>query len=256
MDHKLHSSVKEKIAEGEKWTNETYRELEKIHVPITAYNLKDPFIVPIDNQEVLGVGMEVAKQYYQTKYPTISFDEKNPNHMKNALRIGQAFGVGFEAWEKLNAKINCNFLANYYEGLIVEKFKKTDNKEAISEIIYYTIPDINYYTWEEIIALRKHPFFNSFRKKISQLNEAIDIGDIKLSKEIIEQLEQKEVIEMIKLFKPSPKTKIIKGVTSNVPLPIPINPASVYFATQDIKTEYKLKNKYGWLFFLLDVRNY
>ncbi|MBN8209852.1 hypothetical protein JI666_13935 [Bacillus sp. NTK071] len=249
----IHSNIRDAIAEKENWNDDTHEVLRNLHVPISLY-IDDPWITKLEDTQLLNPGIEVAKHYFKKRYPEEPFDEQNANHIHNAIRVGGAIASSFETWRKLNEKVRCNFLSSYYEGLLLEAVQEVESDDLYTEIIGYTLPDINEYSWDEIIDLRNHPFFDSFRNKVAHLNDAANSSDIKLSEEIVEEIEQKDMKEMLEMFRPTPKSKVIKGIASNIPLPIPINPVSAYYAIDDVKREIDLKKKYGWIYFLLDGR--
>ena len=63
---------------------------------------------------------------------------------------------------------------------------------------------------------------------------------------------RKDLIEMAQHFRPQVTKNIVKGVVSNIPLPIPINPVSVVCTGYDIMKEIDFDKKYGWIYFYLD----
>lgn len=241
------------FADKERWGKDTLKELNKIHVPITEYTNGDSFYKPLENSKLLDPGVEIAKIYYEEKNPEEAFDSNNPHHLHSAVRTGGALATSFEAWEKLNKKINCSFLPNYYEGLFLESVQPKE-PEHTSEILSIALPDLKDYSWDKIMDLRNNTFFDNFRDKISIFNESTNKGDIQLSKEIFEEIKNKDMIEMLQIMRPSPNTKIIKGIASNIPSPIGINPVSVYTAIEDVRKDLEVKNKFGWVYFLLDTR--
>ena len=112
------------------------------------------------------------------------------------------------------------------------------------------IPDISEYSWDEIIEIRHHDYWTQFRKKLTELSESI--GDIKQGQDILEEIVRKDLIEMAQRFRSQVTKNIVKGVASNIPLPIPINPISVVCTGYDIMKEIDFNKKYGWIYFYLD----
>ena len=119
-----------------------------------------------------------------------------------------------------------------------------------SDIITAIIPDISEYSWDEIIEIRHHNYWTQFRKKLTELSESIE--DKKLGQDILEEIVRKDLIEMAQRFRPQVTKNIVKGVVSNIPLPIPINPVSVVCTGYDIMKEIDFDKKYGWIYFYLD----
>jgi hypothetical protein len=46
---------------------------------------------------------------------------------------------------------------------------------------------------------------------------------------------------------------ILKSIASNIPLPIPINPVSIGIAVKELKEAYDRKERFGWLYFLMEL---
>ena len=78
------------------------------------------------------------------------------------------------------------------------------------------------------------------------------IGDKKLGQDILEEVIKKDLIEMVQHFRPQVTKNTVKGVVSNIPLPILINPVSVVCTGYDIMKEIDFDKKYGWIYFYLD----
>ena len=112
------------------------------------------------------------------------------------------------------------------------------------------IPDISEYSWDEIIEIRHHKYWTQFRKKLTELSESVQ--DKKLRQDILEEIVQKDLVEMVQYFRPHVAKNIVKGIVSNIPLPIPINPVSVVCTGHDIVQEIDFNKKYGWMYFYLD----
>lgn len=109
------------------------------------------------------------------------------------------------------------------------------------------MPDISEYSWDEIIEIRHHNYWTQFRKKLTELSE--NVGDKMLGKDILEEIVRKDLVEMVQHFRPQVTKNIVKGVVSNIPLPIPINPMSVVCTGHDIKKEINFeKNMDGCIF--------
>ena len=60
---------------------------------------------------------------------------------------------------------------------------------------------------------------------------------------------------MAQCFRPQVTKNVVKGVASNIPLPIPVNPVSIVCTGRDILKEINFEKKYGWLYFYIDNMN-
>lgn len=243
--------VIEDVAEKECWSNDTLKTMKKIQV---SSEMLLPSVRFMEEEVSHDDYFNVAVNIYKDKYA---------EELSNAKTYGAAmheicwsgFGVAnaVKYWTLLNAKESCIFLPMDMEQQMIKRlFEKTSDKkfENFSEIITAIIPDISGYSWDEIIEIRHHDYWTLFRKKITELSNEIE--DQKLSQEIFEEIVKKDLIEMAQHFRPNVSSNIVKGVVSNIPLPIPVNPISILCTGADIKKEIDFDKKYGWIYFYLD----
>lgn len=243
--------VIEDVAEKECWSNDTLKTMKKIQV--SSEQLL-PSVRFIDEEVIHEDYFDVAVNIFKNKYAE---ELSNPETYGGAIHeiCWNSFGVtdAVKYWTLLNAKENCVFLPMDMEHQMLKKlFQKTSDRkfENFSEIITAIIPDISNYSWDEIIEIRHHDYWTKFRKKLAELSDETE--DKKLSKEIFEEIVKKDLIEMAQHFRPHVSSNIVKGVVSNIPLPIPINPISILCTGADIKKEIDFDKKYGWIYFYLD----
>lgn len=163
---------------------------------------------------------------------------------------------GINAWTELRKLEDVSFIPNIAEKLVLDNMFKCsfqcNEYELFNKIIDFKIPDFNEISWDKVIELRNHQFLENFRTKIRLLNESFNKNDTKITKEIIEEISRKDMIEFINLSKPAPIKTTIKAIASNIPLPIP-NPYSIYLSADDVKQQIDFSKKYGWLYFYLDL---
>ena len=247
----LVEKVMEDVAEKEHWSVATFKEMKKIQISseclLPSVSFMDESIIEEDY-------FKVATDILENKYAK---ELSNPVTYGGAMHeiSWGGFGVAnsVKYWTLLNAKENCTFLPMDLEQQMLGKvFGSTmDMKyDSFSDIIIAIIPDISEYSWDEIIEIRHHSYWTQFRKKLTELSESI--GDKKLGQDILEEVIKKDLIEMVQHFRPQVTKNIVKGVVSNIPLPIPINPLSVASTGYDLIKEIDFEKKYGWLYFYLD----
>lgn len=247
----LVEKVMEDVAEKEHWSVATFKEMKKIQISseclLPSVSFMDESIIEEDY-------FKVATDILENKYAK---ELSNPVTYGGAMHeiSWGGFGVAnsVKYWKLLNAKENCTFLPMDLEQQMLGKvFGSTmDMKyDSFSDIIIAIIPDISEYSWDEIIEIRHHSYWTQFRKKLTELSESI--GDKKLGQDILEEVIKKDLIEMVQHFRPQVTKNIVKGVVSNIPLPIPINPVSVVCTGYDIMKEIDFDKKYGWIYFYLD----
>lgn len=247
----LVEKVMEDVAEKEHWSVDTFKEMKKIQ--ISSESLL-PSISFMDESIIEDDYFKVATDILEDKYA---------NELSNPATYGGAmheiswggFGVAnsVKYWTLLNAKENCTFLPMDLEQQMLGKVfgSTTDmNYGNFSDIITAIIPDISEYSWDEIIEIRHHSYWSQFRKKLTDLSESA--GDTKLEQELLEEIVRRDLAEMAQHFRPQVAKNIVKGIMSNIPLPIPINPVSVVCTGHDIMKEIDFDKKYGWIYFYLD----
>lgn len=243
--------VIERVAEEEKWNRDTLKEMKRIQI---SSEILLPSIAFCDESIINDDFFDIARSEVKHKYVKKSINHETDKYIKHGM-AWESFGIAntVKYWTLLNAKEKCTFLTMDVEKQMLEKiFGNTTYAEYsnFKEIITATIPDISEYTWDEIIDIRNHKYWEQFRNKISELSENIE--DKKIGQDILEEIVRKDLIEMVQHFRPKVNKNIVKGVISNIPLPIPINPVSVVSTGYDIMKEIDFEKKYGWIYFYLD----
>jgi hypothetical protein len=256
----------------------TLKELEKAWVPVQKYvpnyvfgakpwgSDKSPvidIIKDVTGKEAWGpndaaladIVRNVTRKEIKRESPELS--ETDAAFRIDFAREGAGLLESVALYMFLNAKGACCFLPRWREPLVLQElFGSAAERKPValfSEILRYRAPDLESQPWEKIVELRYHPFLGSFRDKVNELHAKISAGDKGSISELVDEIFLADMEKMIRLFRPSTSRTIVKGIASNVPLPIPINPASVVFALQDVMKERDIKGKYGWLYFLLDL---
>ena len=247
----LVGKILEHVAEKEHWSVDTFNEMKRIQI---SSERMLPSISFMDDSIIEDDYFKVATGILEDKYAR---ELSNPSSRGGAMHeiVWGGFGVAnsVKYWMLLNAKENCTFLPMDIEQQMLGKvFGRTTDVEYdnFRDVITAIIPDISEYSWDEIIEIRHHDYWTQFRKKITDLSESIE--DKKLSQDILEEIVKKDLIEMAQHFRPQIAKNIIKGVASNIPLPIPVNPVSIVCTGYDIKKEIDFDKKYGWIYFYLD----
>jgi len=108
--------------------------------------------------------------------------------------------------------------------------------------------------WEKVIELRHSSFKEGFRKQIAAFQENFHQGNLKEVAHILNDLEKNDIRKFLELHRPNVREAVIKGIGSNIPLKIP-NPISAALALQDIRANVRDKDKFGWLYFLMEMEN-
>lgn len=161
-------------------------------------------------------------------------------------------------WLAINHTSPCTFVPDNQEHYILQRLFSNTNKsteiDVLKEIFSGSVPSLTDVSWDKIIELRHHNFFNSFRSKVQEIQDKIASGDLRTVREIIDEMRRKDIQEMIDLFRPAPVFTTIKAIASEMPLPLPFNPFSLLMSISEVRKEIDRSRKYGWLYFLFDVR--
>lgn len=163
-----------------------------------------------------------------------------------------------ESWARLNEKSPCTFLPTLREQKILQEFfsRTVERKpfDLFSEFLIQKIPDLNSYSWDEIMKLRNHEFFNRFREKMVRLCAQLRcVPNTRELRSVFDEILRDDMEKMMNLFRPSPRLSAVKAVVSNIPLPIPINPLGIVFTAKELRKQIAASKKYGWLYFLIDL---
>lgn len=243
--------VMEDVAKEEQWSSDSFNEMKTIQ--ISSENVL-PSVSFLNDSIIEDDYFKVATDVMRDKYAKELSSPKTYGGAMHEVTWG-GFGIAnsVKYWTLLNAKVNCTFLPMDLEQQMLKKvFGNITNVEYnnFSDIITAIIPNISEYTWDKIIEIRHHSYWTQFRKKLTELSQSIE--DKKLGQDILDEIVRKDLIEMARHFRPQVHKNIIKGVMSNIPLPIPINPLSVVCTGYDIMKEIDFEKKYGWIYFYLD----
>ena len=113
------------------------------------------------------------------------------------------------------------------------------------------MPEIEELSLEEILALREHEYFASFRRKTREIvNRASSIGDLN---RIIEDEEESDRKALEDLFRPKPVPTLLRAIIGNLPIPMAVNPVSAYDAATSVRRDVKAARDLGWLYFVRDL---
>lgn len=188
-------------------------------------------------------GISVKHLHHQMNLPGMG----GYSWKRQAAYLAVASTGGANAWNQLCQVFACDLLCFNEATLQAARRKLPGARHGASglllESLEMLIPSVENLDWEHVFHLRVHRHVASFRDWL------INNGNKKDSAEMIEGLWAafSEVV-------PNVKSSVLKGITSNVPLPIPINPASALFAIQDARNAMRHHKQHGPIIFLHDLR--
>jgi hypothetical protein len=128
-----------------------------------------------------------------------------------------------------------------------------DFSPIIKDFVDLELPDFREFSWEEVLDLRRSSDSKAFREWLAHRHNAL------VRKQEAKWSEYHEILEALwecaKEITPNPSKTAIKGVASNLPVPvIGVNPLGIGFSISEIRKSIVRKRKHGWLFFLVEMR--
>ena len=118
------------------------------------------------------------------------------------------------------------------------------------------LPSVEELSFDEVLELRRHEYFTSFRSKTAQIVEHIlSISNVAEIKRVINEEELKDIKILEDLFRPRSGLKLLRALIGSLPIPIiPLNPVGVYEAIDTARKETKAAKEVGWLYFVSDFK--
>lgn len=254
------SFILETVERGAQLSRDTIQELERIWVPIRKYVPDYLFLGSMPAWESRHSGVvEIAER--------ITIEETRESHPE-ADELGLAHEVAWAGaglidtvnlWFSLNDKSPCCFIPNFREKRVLEELFEADTKletfEIFSEFMQGKLPTLSNASWNKIVELRHSEFIHRFRQKLYEVQKCIFEGEVKAVGELVEEMLRSDLKALAKSFQPAPFSTLIKGIASNWPLPIPVNPISAISSIQQIYKEYDIHKRYGWIYFMFEIEN-
>ena len=240
----------------------------------------------------LGVKQDVSAELCRIIHPIQhylpAYEFGNPKvwvkdtHISNAARaaLTQYFEEKHGAWDKrmlwyevaragcgvieainlvseLSKRRECYLVPTDFEHrVLMEITKPTDPRssfEMFREVARFRLPKLKDTPWDRILDLRHHRFLVNFRKTLSMLQAQLKETGIKDLKELFCEIEKKHIKELLSLLTPSVPSTIVKGIATNIPFTLPINPLGVYDAVKNVVDAKKIIDRFGWLYFLYEL---
>ena len=150
------------------------------------------------------------------------------------------------AWRQINQVFQCDLIcfneaaAYAAKSRISSEISKADS--SLLDTIEIAVPSVANLGWDHVFELRENRAVDAFRIW------AGNHGDPKESRDIIEGL-WSAFSDTI----PNVKGAVLKGIASNIPLPIPVNPASVAFAAQDVRRALRYRQEHAVTIFFHEL---
>lgn len=158
---------------------------------------------------------------------------------------------------RLSASGTCFLLPTDFEHeVLLEITRPTDPRtsfDLFQEVARYRFPRLTDMSWEKVAELRHHRFLESFRGVLASLQAELRKAPPNASHEIFVEIERKHIKELLSLLKPSAIQSTVKGIVTNIPLPIPLNPAALVDSVRTVLREREIERRFGWIYFLYEL---
>lgn len=212
------------------------------------------------SSEVRNAVIEDWKQYVREHEPQCPIDEFDAQFdISKNFQVNRSISESIDIFFDLRSKMDCTFLSGTTEDRVLRKIlHKPPQKsefDVFQEFTSTMLPDITNWSWDKTMEIRNNPDIISFREKITSIWHALDSRDVVRATNILMELFYSDLEKFFTKYRPDPSSTLLKGVLSNIPLPIPVNPFSVYFGAQDAARAYQASREYGWLYFITGSRN-
>ena len=188
-------------------------------------------ILPPDEASSSATGYEISKLGYYTTHCLI-------------------------AWFRLQDE-RCTFLGHPMEHAALNKWFRESEFDIkgppLTEMVLGGFPNLASTTWNDVVEMKSHPNFLDFRDKCIEVQRLVDADATLEASRLLQDAFQHTLREIATRTRPKLGLTTVRGVLSNLPMPIPVNPFSLGDAGATLAKEIDFKRKYGWLYFVLDA---
>lgn len=154
-------------------------------------------------------------------------------------------------WTILRQQVPCALVGFYRAEIIAAEHVLTTAPRTRATLfrdeVQAFVPSVRDLPWEAVFALRKDKRVSAFRSWLSAHTGLV--GGTDNSKRVLDSL-----WSAIDDLAVNVKTEVIKGIVSNIPLPIPVNPVGIATSVKTIGDARKFEKKYDWLLFLHSIK--
>jgi hypothetical protein len=236
-------------------TAATASEIEKIIIPVHNFLPDYSFLSRPWQHE----NAQLVEVVYATALDVLRSEDPHAEPAAIAHELTW-FGAGLlesiSTWLALQHH-GCSILADTVEHRVIQAVFSSATagmqSEPFREAIASRMPSLGETPWEQIFDLRVSPFITAFRAKLAELRSAYVTGDARAAEQLMSEVERRDLRELARTVQPAPKAAILKAIVSNLPLPIPLNPASVVLSIGDVQNQFDRFERFGWLYFLLEL---
>ncbi|WAS90522.1 hypothetical protein [Nannocystis punicea] len=197
---------------------------------------------------------DAVKSYYEKTFPDVNVSEWPTN--VEVYKLGYYLSHSLVTWFRLQVD-GCSFLGHPMEHAALNAWFDThalgDAKTPLTEIILNGLPNLANATWNDVFEMRSHPHFANFRDKCLEIQRLVAADAAIEAGRLLQDAFQNTLREIVMRTRPKLGLTTVRGMLSNMPLPIPFNPFSIADAGVTLAKEIDFRRKYGWLYFVLDA---
>jgi hypothetical protein len=158
-------------------------------------------------------------------------------------------GVGSVlVWTMLRSHLECAYFAFNEVEFAAADLLLCQNERSSFRAANLLMPDAGELSWEEVFDIRERPEAISFRQWLHSRNWG-NSDNKSIEEDVIGAL-----LDVVEDCRPNVGSEILKGVASNIPFPIPVNPASLAISAKSIFDARRFRRKYDWTYFLIERR--
>jgi len=163
-----------------------------------------------------------------------------------------------QIWSTLNKSAPTTIVFNSTNYDIFETVIKSTVEEksfqSFARVASVPIPNLSKLSWDEVLELRHHPYFENFRIKLSMLNDRLAIAQNEEIADLVSEIRIDEMEHIVRAQEPALGRAIINGLLNNIP-GLPVNPYSIGSSVYELWKRIRRRKQSGWLYFLLRMED-
>ncbi|WP_183560863.1 hypothetical protein [Mucilaginibacter sp. SP1R1] len=138
-------------------------------------------------------------------------------------------------------------------------FATFSNDTSMPERALDKVCSLNYFdfgklSWHQILELKRSHFLSDFRIKFFEWIAAFEKnGDLEVFEKNIDRYLRTSNFDFLEANKPTIIKDGALGILGNIPLPIPVNPVSIYSSIMSVREDMLKRKRFGWLFFIQEA---
>ena len=163
-----------------------------------------------------------------------------------------------DTWARLNKDDQCCLLADADGEEVlrtaIPRLPSEGEFNTFRRVVAIDVPDLDALSWDHVLELRHHPYFENFRTVLRSLHGNVaNIGEQELHS-YISEMKLSEMERIVKAERPYIGRAMLKAFVGNLPIPL-LNPFSMASSAMDLLHQHQRAATSGWLYFMLDLKD-